>query len=302
MNAPLGRSRPVAATLALLVAAALAGCSGDDADERAAVTPDGPVAAPIAAPVEPDHVATFVATDHHFEGPSTVPAGLVEIMLDNRGAEGHQLALYRPRAGVEAGDVLAALAGAGHLEAGRELGEWFAGPNGAAPGGTASAIVELEPGRYLVACLVPSPDGTPHVAQGMLGELEVTDSGSAEPGAQEGDRPEAKLREYSFELPDGIGDGPVDVVNEGEEIHEIVVLRLHDGTTVNDLVDYEESPRPRGPEPYDMVTGTTFVEPGGRATLDLDLPAGEYVAICFIPDPAKTSHFTHGMVHPFTVS
>ena len=76
-----------------------------------------------------------------------------------------------------------------------------------------------------------------------------------------------------------------------------------DGATANDVLAYEALPRPRAEvAPYTLVGGTTFIDPGSSARLDLDLPPGEYVAVCFLPSPAGEAHVSMGMVHPFSVS
>jgi hypothetical protein len=68
------------------------------------------------------------------------------------------------------------------------------------------------------------------------------------------------------------------------------------------VIGYERSPRPRpAPAPYSLVTGTTFIDPGQRGRLDLDLAPGRYVALCFIAAPNGQAHVALGMVHPFTV-
>ena len=42
---------------------------------------------------------------------------------------------------------------------------------------------------------------------------------------------------------------------------------------------------------------------GGVAYLPVDLPAGNYALLCFIPDAKDGKpHLEHGMVKPFTVN
>jgi hypothetical protein len=115
---------------------------------------------------------------------------------------------------------------------------------------------------------------------------------------------EMALSEYHFDLPKGFdGSGPVVVVNRGKSVHEAVVARIAAGKTVSDVIEYESQPYPRkGPAPYTLVTGTTFISPGERARLDLDLPAGQYAWLCFLPGPKGSPHLALGMVHPFTVT
>ena len=282
---------------------AACGASGDDEPAAAPETPatEAP-AKPAAAPAEPTQTLDFVARDYSFEGPTTATAGLTELTLDNAGVEDHQLGLFKLNEGVEAGAALAALGAAGHLEAGREFGEWLPGPNGVGPNGSVSVVTELEPGTYIVGCLIPAPDGTPHAMKGMLSQLTVAPSAdpAAEP-ASSADLPVVSLQDYHFELPDGIGTGPVIVRNDGDDVHEFVVVRLADGATVQDVIAYEGATTKTSPPPSTMVTGTAFLDPGREGRLDLELEPGDYAAICFIPSPTGEAHAQLGMVHPFTV-
>jgi hypothetical protein len=304
-----------AMAVAIVAAAALfaAGCqSAEEPADAAPPTTDGSAAvADVVEVTEPDQTLRFVARDYSFAGPTTATAGLTELMLENEGAEDHQLALFRLDDGVEAGTVLAALGEAGNLEAGREYGEWIAGPNGVSNGASVSVVTTLEPGQYIVGCLIPSPDGTPHAMKGMLAALTVSEASAPSapttgPEAETADSalPRISLHDYHVMLPDGFdGSGPIEVVNEGDEVHELAIARLADGATANDVVDYETSPRPHSaPAPYALVTGTSFIDPGRTGRLDLDLAPGEYVALCFIPAPSGEAHLALGMVHPFTVT
>jgi hypothetical protein len=208
------------------------------------------------------------------------------------------VAVFRLNDGAEAGAVLQAMATAGHLEAGREYGTWIGGPNGVAPAATQSVVVDLEPGNYVVACLMPAADGQSHAAKGMLATLEVTPADSR-PDPSRAALPEVELHEFSFTLPEKFGTGPVNIVNKGSMIHEIDLVRLNDGATIDDVLLYESTRS--GAEPYTHVGGTTFLNPGEHQRIDLDLPAGEYAALCFLPTREHKQHLTLGMAKHFTV-
>jgi len=296
------RSRALAAGLVLTTSALLAvACGGDDDDSAAA---SGSTTTATAAPVEaaaPDQVVKFTAKEYAFTGPASVPAGLTRLDLQNSGKLDHQLALFRLNEGVEPATVLAALGEKG-LDAGLQYGSWVPGPNGTAAGTTTSVVAELEPGTYIVACVIPDADGTPHAMKGMLSNLTVTPA-TGETAKDPAGLPEVRLSEYHFDLPKTLGRGPVVVVNGGKVVHEAVIAQMLPGKEVADLVAYESQPFPRSDAPpYKLVTGTTFLDPGGRARLDLDLPAGDYVWACFIPGPGGKPHLALGMVHPFSVS
>ena len=48
------------------------------------------------------------------------------------------------------------------------------GMQGLLPGASQRLQLDLDPGRYVVICEVPSPDGTPHHAKGMIEEVTIT--------------------------------------------------------------------------------------------------------------------------------
>jgi hypothetical protein len=291
----------VLSTTTLFVAA----CGSDDGDKQATSSSRPSATTALEQPVKAaaaDQVLRFTAKDYSFEGPKTAPAGLTELQLTNRGLEDHQLGLFRLHDGVDAATVLGAVGKSG-LDAAMPFGEFVAGPNGTAPSTSTAVVAELEPGKYLVLCGIPDAHGVPHVMKGMLTDLTVTPA--TKTAAQDPDGlPEVDLSEYHFELPKGFdGTGSVVVVNTGKSVHEAVVARIADGKSVSDVIEYESQQYPRrGTAPYTLVNGTTFISPGARGRLDLDLPAGDYAWLCFLPGPDGSPHLALGMVHPFTVT
>ena len=177
----------------------------------------------------------------------------------------------------------------GHLEAGREYGEWIAGPNGAAPAASATVVTHLEPGRYIVGCLIPSPDGTPHTMKGMLSELTVTPATSAAAPNTDDALPVVNLAEYHVELPDDFGTGAVTVRNAGEEVHELVIAQLAGGATVQEVIAYESAPRPHPqPQPYTLVTGTSFIDPVAKAvSTSTSKPENTWRSASYLPLRAR---------------
>ncbi len=120
--------------------------------------------------------------------------------------------------------------------------------------------------------------------------------------------------DYGYEgVPEEIDAGVVGVrfVNDGAELHELLVLRKNDDTTESweELLELDEE------EAQSKVTdaGAAFALPGASSNglLDLSEP-GDYLAICFIPvgstpDAGEEGgdgppHFTQGMQVQFTVS
>jgi hypothetical protein len=128
-------------------------------------------------------VAT-TATEYSFGGlPDELDAGPTVVELDNQGSEIHQLMLLRVAdEGSELGD-LETMTEEELTDLGPVAGGAFAGP-----GETGSGMIDLQPGRYIAVCFLPTgatPENMPaiqsgelqgqaHSTQGMIQELHVT--------------------------------------------------------------------------------------------------------------------------------
>jgi uncharacterized cupredoxin-like copper-binding protein len=178
------------------------------------------------------------------------------------------------------------------------------GPGVVDPGLQNQVILELTPGQYVLLCFIPSHDGVPHVAKGMVRPIEVvTHSDHDHPGAPTPKADAAvKLLDFSFSLPSEIkaGEQLWQVVNEGQQPHEIEILKLSEGKTMADIQAFMQSPQ--GAPPFAAVGGFQAINPDASGWLLLDLEAGDYVAICYVPDSASGhAHAELGMVLPFSV-
>jgi hypothetical protein len=117
------------------------------------------------------------AEEYHFMGlPDTLKAGTYDFELTNAGKEFHVLVLAKRKPGVT--DSFEQLL----EDPDGESKVITVGANGAAPGGSASIVTELEPGQYLALCPIPqgtTPDappgsGAPHFTLGMRQLITVT--------------------------------------------------------------------------------------------------------------------------------
>ena len=281
----------------VLLAAMAAACRSDRPGSKAA-----PTAAPAAAPATSaaPQLVHVAATDFKFDIPATIPAGPVTLHLMNDGKQMHQAMLMR----LEEGKTVADLAQA--MKANGPLPSWLkfrGGPNGVAPGGTAAASMVLTPGSYAVICLIPGPDGIPHAAKGMIQGFEVT--GSSAEAALPIATDTLRLKDYAFESsrPLTAGSHAVLVVNDGPQVHELVVLKLVPGKTVKDFGDWATTGGMKGPPPAVPIGGVGVLDTGATSVFNADLTAGEYAYICFVPDAKDGKpHLAHGMTHQFTVN
>jgi hypothetical protein len=119
---------------------------------------------------------------------------------------------------------------------------------------------------------------------------------------------EATGVDYEYEgIPDTVTSGTVAVTfhNEGEELHEIGLVRINDGVdlSIEELLALPEE------EAMSQVTftGVAFAGPGESSTTFLSMEPGRYAAVCFVPEGTTHEHegegpphFTLGMVAEFT--
>ena len=242
---------------------------------------------------------TVTAEDYSFTMPDTLPAGPTKFQLVNRGHELHHLFLVRLSDGKTAADLAAAMRKPGPFPA------WAVeegGPNGADPATTSmAAIVDLQPGRYAALCIIPGPDGVPHVMKGMIRDLFVR---AARHSSTVSRPPSAtiSLIDYGFQTtrPLTVGHHLVLVKNDGKQTHELEIVRLLPGKSPADLAKWAE--KMAGPPPAHFLGGVSPIAPGQSNELALDLAPGHYVFLCFVPDAKDGKpHVAHGMVRDFVI-
>jgi plastocyanin len=281
----------LAAGLVLIQAA----CTVDRADEESRRgTREAYAQAPAAAP----SLVTVTAREFAFGAPSTITAGATTVRLVNEGKEMHHVQLIR----VDAGHTVAELMELAKTE-GEPIPAWakfVGGPNVHAPGAHSEATMVLEPGEYALVCFIPSADGVPHIAKGMVKPLTVVPATEATAvGAAD---VTMTLRDYAFEIAPEItaGKRTIEVVNAAAQPHEAFVARLAPGKTPQDLLAWIQTQQ--GPPPALPLGGTSFLSTGERNQITADFTPGEYVLLCFVPDAGDgRPHVAHGMVRQFTV-
>lgn len=253
---------------------------------------------------------TIVSREMSYELPASVESGWTTLTLDNQGAMDHHAIFLKVNDDATVEAVQEALAAP-------DFGPVFAvatsvgGPM-AAPGMKASVVVDLAPGNYVLICAIPGPDGMPHYQMGMQAVLEVTEgSAAAEAPVADG---KIELMEMMFHgLTETVPAGTHvwEVANSGAAIHELVVLQLAPGVPADQFIESllappsatPEAEASSGPPPVTMIGGVAPMNPGYTNFLPLEFVAGEYVAICFIPDPETGApHAALGMVMSFTVA
>jgi uncharacterized cupredoxin-like copper-binding protein len=273
----------------LAMAMVLGACSGASAATRA---PNGAAIPEI----------SIEAADYSFEAPAQIEAGLVKLNLVNNGQEPHHAQLARLNEGTTMDQFLGALQQG--PEAAFPLITFVGGPGLLDAGFSQQVTLDLIPGQYVLLCFMESHDGMPHLAKGMIKPLEVV--ATSEEAEVSSPQPKAdatiKLMDFSFVLPAEIkaGEQVWEVVNEGPQIHEIMIVKLAEDKGVADVQSFLQSPH--GAPPFTNLGGFQALTPGETGWLNLNLEPGEYAALCHVPDPASGhAHTQLGMVMPFTV-
>ena len=248
------------------------------------------------------NVVTVTTKDFAFESPDTIPGGLTTIVLKNHGPNLHHVQLIRLPDGRSVADLANGLK---RMKPGDPLPAWAVtagGVNSPVPGGESSATLVIEPGNYGLMCFIDTPDHVPHFAKGMIKGLTVTAAPAVTASPPDADVT-LTLNDYSFTFspPLTAGHRVLKVDNVASQAHEVFLFKLAPGKTADDLSKWAGTYK--GEPPGMPVGGTTGLMMGMTHYVPLDLTAGNYVAICFLPDAKDGQpHTRHGMILSFTVN
>jgi hypothetical protein len=283
--------------------AALSACS----------TKEGPPGQDLAAA---PNVVSLTATEYAFEAPDTIPAGWTTFRLANRGQEVHYGHIVRLDSGRTVQELVEAYAKAIRTSGPRP--KWvtrFGGPGGAVPGDSSSVTQYLEPGSYVWICPVEDSTGSPHFGKGEFKSFVVHAAGPG--GADRAAAPRAdvviRLMDFSFAL-DSLQPGrhTVRVENAGVEPHDLVLMKLMPGRSIEDVRTFLNPERARRadqagdppPSLESLVTGMggiAAIAPGMEAFFETPITPGEYVLACMATAPDGRSHIEHGMIRQISV-
>ena len=308
----MGRSTrsAIPSTLAVLaLVASVAGCGGGAArtlPETAPAAGTATTAAPTTSTTPPSSKLEVGALEYEYgaTGPVNLAAGEVTITLHNEGVEAHHGQLMRLRDGVTDDQITAAATGDPSAATLLNLGDLVGGPGMVSPGGTTRTTERLEPGSYLMFCLVRAPSGETHATDGMVDEFEV----SSRKAASTVPSPTADLRltDSGFRLPSPFPRHAVlRVTNQGTQPHEVTFLALPPGRGQEAIQPYLNSLKTSTPlqqaPPLSAAGGVAALSPGQTAIVPTDLKPGNYLAICLVHGADGKPHALHGMLQPFTV-
>ncbi len=277
--------RRASAALALL---AIVGCTQSDSPPQAdsAVVAEAPVAEPVLARVDAGSITA----------PDTIEAGWRLVRVTEDGA-GHIPVFFLLQDSLASPDTAAFL---------RELDEGVETPGqalalgGPEVGDSGEVYIHFTPGRYLLGCVARDEAGHRHAA---LGEAKLIVVPDAPPAAGAEAPPEAsylvRMVDFAYMGPEDWAAGPqvLRVDNAGQQDHQVRIARLNQGLTTRDWL-YAEEPNDHATS----IAGVARMGSGVVAYLPVDLPAGEYVIYCLVPDAASgRPHVMLGMLRSIHV-
>jgi hypothetical protein len=240
----------------------------------------------------------------------TVPAGLTLLTVVNQmtGADDSGgSSVIGPPAGTSLADFVATVqqqlatpvAGGGFLPAVVYQATLIGGPGNIDPGQTGQAIVNIPAGQWAVTGIGNQPFA-------MLTATGGSPNATAEPTAA------VTITEIDFSFAgfDHVPAGPQiwKVVHKGTQPHMLILVSVPAGTTLDQVTALFTSfmtgtPAANGLDPSKIrdVGGVDIQSAGTTVWPVLNLDAGRYAAVCFVPDPDKNyePHAMEGMISVF---
>ncbi len=256
----------------------------------ARIAPGVPPAAraePAAAPIG------VVIGDSSITLPASVAPGVETFTISNSGSQPHGASLLRLNDGVDLAQLLQAAGGddpAG-IDA---LATASGGVQQIAPGESHTLVLDLAPGNYVIA-------DQEHAAEGVVAQFTAAGAptGAAPPAADV----QVDAHEFQFDAPQTVAAGAttIGMTDTGQQQHEMVLIRIEDGHTIDDLETAIADPSGEPPDWVTLQPSLAAVAPGQSATFSVSLTPGSYAMLCFIGDPQSGQpHAALGMVTTFT--
>ena len=272
---------------AMLAVTTAAGCSSEASAKSSKDT---------VAVVKPQEI-TVNSKNYFFVAPDTIESGLTTIHLRNSGPEPHHVQLVKLANGQTVDGLLNELKQKGEAMLGQA--NLLGGPNSPAAGGESTVTLDLQPGNYALLCLIPTPEGVPHVMKGMSRALTVLPS--TRPAATE-PKVDASmvLDDYKFEITGELkaGERTIKVENRAAQPHEVFIAKLADGVSAEQFLKEFMGPK----APGIAYGGTSVLKHGAVNYVTARLTPGKYALYCFVPDAKDgKAHIEHGMIREITV-
>jgi len=196
-----------------------------------------PAAATQAVAASSINTLQVEAKDYSYDIGGTPHAGLVTITFKNTGQYAHEMSLSKLKDGKTMANVKAAFAQPDGEVAAQALLEnpeaELSGPATIGPNLSVTTSAKLGAGHYVVTCFLPGPDGMPHVAMGMLGEVTIAGDNTSGDNATSAAPPDSdgtvEVTDAAITVPPSFAHGGTYTVrNAGSKPHDFSVAKLKD--------------------------------------------------------------------------
>lgn len=214
----------------VVLAAVTAACGDDDDSDESG---DG---------VGGGNTLSITEREYGYEFSGEPEAGTVTFAVENAGDELHMMALCKAKGDATVAEVTEAARSEDESAFGEVCEEQSAidaAGSGQAPGTAFDlTLTDVDAGRYVAMCFLPDPEGTPHLALGMVGEFEI---GEGEAGSE----PEADVTFTAdadgTEGPEALDAGTTTIaVDASDTSREVVLVKVKDGRTIDEVDAYFE--------------------------------------------------------------
>jgi hypothetical protein len=246
--------------------------------------PTALVAGASGAGAASSNVLTVKAGEYTYQLSGKPQPGWVTIDFDNAGVEDHMMAVVKLKKGVTAKQLKGAAlsnADAAFAKVADGDGQVYGVPELLSPKQHTSTVAQLSDGHYGVLCFVPAPDGSPHVAHGMVKVFDVKGSKSSTKPPTDGVR-DVTLADAGITVPTtGIPrNGTLKVTNGGTAPHSFAIVKINTGKSLDEVKNYYDSffntGKADGAAPGTIVGGVSTIAPKGLAYLGVSLAEGHY--------------------------
>jgi hypothetical protein len=227
--------------------------------------------------------------------PAELPEGVVHVTFNNTAETPIDATFARLNDGVTVDALLQALGEGGPMAALQMVA--LTGGTSVEPGATGDLYVSFKPGSYV---LLDMGENAPPPAAFTVVDAEGEGAAAPQSDAQ------VALLDFAFSAPLQLNAGEQlwQIDNKGSQWHEMVVFKIDEDTTVSQLNTIVQQVA-GGEDPSAAPPPAGFMFPisqGESAWVHMNLDAGTYVAICFLPDFASgTAHYEHGMMQVINV-